>query len=147
MKDSSVQYKVEINPSYEWSEEATSMNISHREIEVFALVTEGFSNKEIADILKINHQSVKNHMHHFTKKLKVKNNTQALVIALHLNLIRVKAKYPGKDMPPIEVTGEGYIDSFQKLISGESNPKNLSQKEIRRIKVWLKEHGIDPNNW
>jgi DNA-binding CsgD family transcriptional regulator len=146
MKDSSVQYKVDINPSYEWLKEAASMNISHRELEVFALITEGYSNKEIADILKIKHQSVKNHMHHFTKKLNVNNNTQALVIALHMNLIRVRAKY-GKGIPPIELTGEGYIDSFRQLVSGESNPKNLSEKEIRKIKVWLKEHGIDPYNW
>lgn len=68
------------------------MNISHRELEVFALVTEGYTNKEIAQILKIKHQSVKNHMHSFTKKLKVKNNAQALIIALHLKLIRVRAK-------------------------------------------------------
>ena len=103
-----VQYKVEINPSYEWAEEAQALNISHRELEVFALVTEGYSNKEIAKILKINHQSVKNHVHHFTKKINVRNNTQALVIALHLNLIKVHVKTPYKDVPVLEFDADSY---------------------------------------
>ncbi|MBA7586339.1 hypothetical protein ES708_28337 [subsurface metagenome] len=33
-----VRYRVEINPSYEWAEGAESLGISHRELEVFALV-------------------------------------------------------------------------------------------------------------
>ena len=142
-----ITYKVEIHPSYEWSEEAKDLNISHRELEVLALVVEGYKNKEIAQILKIKHQSVKNHLQHLFKKLDVKNNTQALVIALHLKLIEVRGKTPYKDVPVIELTGEDYIDSFRKLISGESNPQNISEKNIQKIKVWLKEHGIDPYNW
>ena len=147
MSSMPVQYKVDINPSYEWSEDAQAMNISHRELEVFALVTEGYKNKEIAQILKIKHQSVKTHMYNFTKRLGVKNNAQALIIALHLNLIKVRAKTPYKDVPVIELTGEGYIDSFRKLISGETWTKGVSEKDKQKIKVWLKEHGIDPYNW
>jgi DNA-binding CsgD family transcriptional regulator len=142
-----VQYKVEINPSYEWAEGAASLNISHRELEVFALVTEGYSNKEIAQILKINHQSVKNHIHHFTKKLNVKNNTQALIIALHFKLIRVRAKTPYKDVPVMEITSESLIDEFRKLINDETWVKGPSDKDKQKIKVLLKEHGIDPYNW
>jgi DNA-binding CsgD family transcriptional regulator len=57
-------------------EEAQSLRISHRELEALALVIEGYKNKEIAQILKINHnQSVKNHLQHFFKKLNIKNNT------------------------------------------------------------------------
>ena len=141
------QYKVDINPSYDWSEDAKKLKISHRELEVFALGTEGYKNKEIAQILKIQHQSVKTHVHNFTKKIGVKNNTQALIIALHLNLIKVRAKTPYKDVPVIELTGDGYIESFRKLINGESNPKGVSENDIRKIKVWFKEHGIDPYNW
>lgn len=142
-----IQYKVDINPSYEWEDEAQEKNISHRELEVLALVVEGYKNKEIAKILKIQHQSVKNHLQHLFKKLDVKNNTQALVIALHLKLIQLRGKTPYKDVPVIELTGEGYIESFRKLISGEENPHDLSEKEKQKIKVWLKEHGIDPYNW
>ena len=142
-----VQYKVDINPSYEWSEEAQALNISHRELEVFALVTEGYKNKEIAQILKIKHQSVKTHMHNFTKKLGVKNNTQALVIALHMKLITVRAKTPYKDVPVVEINSERIIDKFRKLISGETWTQGVSEKDKQKVKVWLKEHGIDPYNW
>jgi len=143
-----LQYKVDINPSYEWDEQAREKNISHRELEVLALVVEGYKNKEIAKILKIQHQSVKNHLQHLFKKLDVKNNTQAYIIALHMNLIKMRVAMPGyKDAPVTELTGEGYIESFRKLISGEENPHGISEKEKQKIKVWLKEHGIDPYNW
>jgi len=92
MYNSQFQYKVDINPSYEWDEKAGELNISHRELEVLALVVEGYKNKEIAQILKIKHQSVKNHLQHLFKKLDVKNNTQALIIALHFNLVNVREK-------------------------------------------------------
>ena len=76
----------------EWVPEAESLNVSHRELEVLALVVEGYKNKEIAEILKIQHQSVKNHLQHLFKKLDVKNNTQAYIIALNLNMIRMRSK-------------------------------------------------------
>jgi len=142
-----IQYKVDINPSYEWAEEAGNLNISHRELEVFALITEGYSNKEVAQILKIKHQSVKTHMHNFTKKLGVKNNAQALMITLHLKLIKVRAKTPYKDVPVMEITGKDWIEDARKYISGESSSSSLSEKDIRFLKVFLKEHGIDPDNW
>lgn len=147
MSSITVQYKVDINPSYEWSEDAQALNISHRELEVFALVTEGYKNKEIAQILKIKHQSVKTHVHNFTKKLGVKNNTQALIIALHLKLIKVRAKWPYKDVPVMEITSEGFIDEFRKLINGEGWAHGVSEKDKQNLKVWLREHGIDPYNW
>jgi DNA-binding NarL/FixJ family response regulator len=85
------QCKVEINPSYEWSEKARELGVSHRELEVLALVVEGYKNKEIAKILEIQHQSVKNHLQRLLKKLNVRNKTQAYVIALNLNLIKMSA--------------------------------------------------------
>jgi DNA-binding CsgD family transcriptional regulator len=142
-----VSYKVEINPSYEWDERAKSLGISHRELEVFALVTEGYNNKKVAQILNIKHQSVKNHMHHFNKKLNVKNNTQALIIAVHLNLIKVRAKTPYKDLPVIEINDEDFINNFRKLIAGETWSREVKEKQIRYLKVFLEEHEIDPYNW
>ncbi len=142
-----IQEKVDINPSYEWTEEAQVLNISHRELEVFALVTEGYKNREIAQILKIKHQSVKTHMHNFKKRLGARNNTQALVLALHLKLIKLRITAPYKEFPVIEMTSEDYIDGFRKLIAGEENPAGVSEKTKHEMKVWLKEHGIDPYNW
>jgi len=87
-----IEYKVDINPSYEWAPQAESLNISHCELEVLALVVEGYKNKEIGKILKIQHQSVKNHLQNLFKKLDVRNNTQAYIIALNLNMIRMRSK-------------------------------------------------------
>ena len=114
-----IQYKVDINPSYEWAEATQEKNISHRELEVLALVVEGYKNKEIAQILRIQHQSVKNHMHHFKNKLDVKNNAQALIIALNLNLIKVRVKTPYKDVDVFEISAEDVIDDFRKFIAGD----------------------------
>lgn len=148
MSDTPIQYKVDINPSYEWSEKARELNISHRELEVIALVIEGYKNKEIAQILKIKHQSVKNHLQHLFKKLEVRNSTQAYIIALHMNLIKMRATMPRyKDAPVIEITAKNWIEDARKHISGENWSSKLSEKDIRFLKVFLKEHGIDPYNW
>jgi ATP/maltotriose-dependent transcriptional regulator MalT len=47
------QWKVDIKPSYEWSEKAKEIGVSHRELEVLALVVEGYKNKEIAQVSKV----------------------------------------------------------------------------------------------
>jgi ATP/maltotriose-dependent transcriptional regulator MalT len=47
------QWKVDIRPSYEWSEKSRELGISHRELEVLALVVEGYKNKEIAQVSKV----------------------------------------------------------------------------------------------
>jgi len=144
-----VQYKVDINPSYEWAKEAESLGISHRELEVLALVVEGYKNKEIAQILKIQHQSVKNHLQHMFKKLDVKNSTQAYIIALNMNLIRIRGAVIGReDISETEITAKGVIDDLRKFISGEIKVKELgSEKRKQWLKVFLKEHGIEPFRW
>ena len=113
-----IQYKVDINPSYEWTDEAKELNVSHRELEVLALVVEGYKNKEAAQILKIKHQSVKNHLQHLFKKLHVMNGTQAYIVALKMNLIKMRSTAIGyKDAPIIEMTADSVIDIARKLIN------------------------------
>ncbi len=103
------QCKVDIKPSYEWSEKAKELGVSHRELEVLALVVEGYKNKEIAEILRIQHQSVKNHLQHLFKKLDVKNSTQAYIIALNLNLIKMRVAVAGReDVSTAEAAGRGF---------------------------------------
>ena len=144
-----VQYKVDINPSYEWVEEAQGLGISHRELEVLALVVEGYKNKEIAQILKIQHQSVKNHLQHLFKKLNVKNNTQAYIIALNMKLIRMRGAVVGhEDVSETEITGKSIIDDLRKIISGEIKVKEFSSEKRKQwLRVFLKEHGIEPYSW
>ena len=61
--------------------------ISGREIEVLRLVTEGFTNKEIARILKVSQNTVKSHVTHIFNKLGVNDRTQAAVWAAQNELI------------------------------------------------------------
>ena len=143
------RYKVDINPSYEWAKDVGNLGISHRELEVLALVVEGYKNKEIAQILKIQHQSVKNHLQHLYKKLNVKNSTQAYIIALNLKLIKMRGAMIGSaDLPVVEMKAQDIIEGLRKIVSGEMKAEGLDSKKRRQwLKVWLKEHGIEPYNW
>ena len=132
--------RVEINPSYEWQEDAKEVGISHRELEVFALVVKGYSNKEIAEILSIKHQSVKNHLHSLYKKLRVRNSAQALVIAIGKNLIQVEHKLMDVDVS-VKFTAEDFIEGLNHALSDE-NP-NLKEKVKKKAKIFLKSRGID----
>ena len=143
------RYKVDINPSYEWSKEANELGISHRELEVLALVVEGYKNKEIAHILKIQHQSVKNHLQHIYKKLNVKNSTQAYIIALNMKLIKMRGTIVGpSDYPVVEMKARDIIEELRRIVSGEIEVKEFSSEKRKQwLKVFLKEHGIEPYRW
>ena len=56
--------------------------LSDREMEVLGLVVRGMSNKEIAGLLGISHQTVKNHVTSILRKFGVEDRTQAVVYAL-----------------------------------------------------------------
>jgi len=56
--------------------------LSMREMEVLSCVVDGKSNKEIASILGISHQTVKNHVTSILRKFSVEDRTQAVVYAL-----------------------------------------------------------------
>ena len=144
-----IQYRVEIKPSYEWSEKARELNISHRELEVLSLVVEGYKNKEVAQILKIQHQSVKNHLQHLFKKLNVRNSTQAYIIALNLNLIRMRARMMGAaDAAVVEMKAVDVVEDLRRIARGEMEVEGLDSKKRREwLRVWLKEHGIEPYDW
>ncbi len=56
--------------------------LSSREMEVLTYVVQGKSNKEIASLLGISHQTVKNHVTAVLRKFGVEDRTQAVVYAL-----------------------------------------------------------------
>jgi len=56
--------------------------LSDREMEVLSCVVRGMSNKEIAKLLGISHQTVKNHVTSILRKFGVEDRTQAVVYAL-----------------------------------------------------------------
>jgi len=63
--------------------------LTPREMEVLDLIAKGSSNKEIARILKISDQTVKNHITSILRKLNVNDRTEAVVYALRHGWIRV----------------------------------------------------------
>src|SRR5690606_3409446 len=64
--------------------------LSPREMEILQFVVKGLSNKEIAKVLRISHQTVKNHMTSILKKLNVQDRTQAAVTALRSGWVRIQ---------------------------------------------------------
>jgi len=66
--------------------------LSNREMEVLSFVTQGMSNKEIAVLLGISYQTVKNHVTSILRKLRVDDRTQAAVYALRRGWFRLYDK-------------------------------------------------------
>jgi DNA-binding NarL/FixJ family response regulator len=64
--------------------------LSEREMEVLACVVRGMSNKEIASLLGISHQTVKNHVTAILRKFGVEDRTQAVVYALKRGWVTLK---------------------------------------------------------
>jgi DNA-binding CsgD family transcriptional regulator len=133
-----IKSKIQINPSYEWDEEAKTLNISHRELEVFALLEDGHNNKEIAQILGIQYQSVKNHWHNLSKKLKVKNLGQAIVFLMFTNVIKIEVTSPVK----AQLTKKDSIEGIRKLTQDEDPYHTLSNREKKQSKKFLLDHGL-----
>ncbi len=61
--------------------------LTPKEKEVLSLVAKGASNQEIADIMCVQDVTIKTHLNSIFKKLKVSNRTQAVLLAMEINLI------------------------------------------------------------
>lgn len=82
-----------------YSEPGTPFHpLSDREMEVLACVVRGMSNKEIATLLGISHQTVKNHVTAILRKFGVEDRTQAVVYALKRGWVTLK----DSDIRPLE---------------------------------------------
>ena len=62
-------------------------SLTKREKDVLLLVTQGESNKSIADKLVLSEVTVKSHLNSIFKKLNVTNRTQAVLVAKQMNLV------------------------------------------------------------
>jgi DNA-binding NarL/FixJ family response regulator len=71
--------------------------LSGREMEVLAYVTQGLSNKEIASLLGISHQTVKNHVTAILRKMGVEDRTQAAIYALRRGWVRLHPQNSGSE--------------------------------------------------
>ncbi|QNO14488.1 response regulator transcription factor [Alkalicella caledoniensis] len=64
-------------------------NLSDREQDVYKLMAEGKSNKEIGDILNISEKTVKNHVSRVFRKLGVFDRTQAVVKGIREGFVKL----------------------------------------------------------
>jgi DNA-binding NarL/FixJ family response regulator len=62
--------------------------LSEREREIFQLVAEGHSNKEIADILSISPATVETHRAHILQKLDLHNTAEVVLYAVRRGVIQ-----------------------------------------------------------
>jgi len=126
--------EVRINPRYEWQEDARNMGISRRELEVLELIAQGYDNKQIAEIIKIQYQSVKNHTYKLNKKLGAENSTQALLIAVGKKLIEVE----NTELKKPEPSTSEKVAKFMNIVL-----KTEDTKLTKKIKKWMIRNGID----
>jgi DNA-binding NarL/FixJ family response regulator len=68
-------------------EKIKAFDITDREYEVLQSISEGLSNKEIADKLYLSESTIKTHVSNLLLKLNAKRRTQALQIAKELQII------------------------------------------------------------
>lgn len=61
--------------------------LTHRESEVLRQMAQGLTNKEIAKMLGISYETVKEHVQHILRKIGVTDRTQAAVWAVRKNLV------------------------------------------------------------
>jgi DNA-binding NarL/FixJ family response regulator len=69
------------------SQYITSGKLSDREVEVLGLISQGKSNKEIAELLFVTDNTVKMHVKKILLKLHANDRTQAVVIAIQRGLL------------------------------------------------------------
>jgi two-component system nitrate/nitrite response regulator NarL len=60
------------------AQEKDRSSLTRRELEVLQLVADGMNNKEIATCLRVELQTVKNHVHNILEKLRVRNRWEAI---------------------------------------------------------------------
>jgi DNA-binding NarL/FixJ family response regulator len=65
----------------------SSQKLSDREIEVLGLISQGKSNKEIAELIFVTENTVKMHVKKILLKLQANDRTQAVVIAIQRGLL------------------------------------------------------------
>lgn len=63
--------------------------LSEREMEVIRLIALGLTNRQIAMQLKLSEKTIKNHVSHIFRKLKITARTQAAIHAISNNMLRV----------------------------------------------------------
>jgi DNA-binding NarL/FixJ family response regulator len=91
-KDIIVQLLKRLSNEMPHQEESVTNPLSSREREVLQLLTQGQTNREIAENLVVSVSTIKVHVEHILAKLGVSDRTQAAVRAIELGLVPSLAK-------------------------------------------------------
>ena len=75
-------------------------HLTQREHQILALLSEGRSNRSIAENLYVSEETVKGHVGAIFRKLGVTNRTQAAMMAVELGVERSPRAVTGTDVPP-----------------------------------------------
>lgn len=78
------------NPLYDYYLKEEKDMLSHRELQVLQLITDGCNNKEVGRKLLISDKTVKNHVSSILKKLNTQDRTHSVVTGLKLGLVELK---------------------------------------------------------
>ncbi|KKM11299.1 hypothetical protein SY88_09545 [Clostridiales bacterium PH28_bin88] len=73
------------------SDQRSENELTPREQEVLALVAQGLSNKEVADILALSEHTVRNHLRNILEKLHLRNRVEAANYAVRSGLVPLPA--------------------------------------------------------
>ena len=123
------EYGLSINPRSRWTESSKAAKVSVRELEILILHSEGKSNEEIAEILDIKYQTVKNMLHSLNRKLDATTNAQALMKAISEGLVKVNIQ--NKDE-------RQFADKIMWAIETELSQSEEDAGLINMIKKWRK---------
>lgn len=114
--------------------EPTPVTLSERQLEIVALLAEGKSNKEIADVLKIGYGTVKQHLFVLFRKLGVTNRTKAVLTAAMLEKNQTQhfgmnAKKTAKQSKTTPVRASGHTWRLVTAIVISAPDANLASPE------------------
>jgi DNA-binding NarL/FixJ family response regulator len=70
-----------------WQRGTAAAQLTSREANVLALLAQGLSNAEVAEMLFVSVATVRSHVHHILQKLAVRNRAQAVALAYETGLI------------------------------------------------------------
>lgn len=65
--------------------------LTDREVEIFRLITRGYSNAEISDSLRVSESTVKSHIQHLMDKLGLRNRVHAVIFAYERNIVHSRS--------------------------------------------------------
>ena len=75
-----------------WEREAAGFisPLTPRETEILKYMAQGYLNKQIAEVLNVSEQTIKNHITSILRKLNVNARTQAVIVAIKQGLVSIK---------------------------------------------------------